>query len=138
MYMDSSNFEVGSGGIGGSYTSYYPNKQTLSGGGVQVMDIDVNGVQISKSISLPYTSKTATYTLTSDNYIVDCTANTFTINLPTAVGISGRTYVIKNSGSGLITVDGNGTETIDGATTRTLIQYESINIVSDGANWIII
>jgi len=98
----------------------------------------INGFEFLKSVQYPYASKTATYTITDDDHTINCTANTFTINLPTAVGRIGKHFIIKNSGSGLITVDGNGTETIDGATTRTLIQYESINIASDGANWIII
>jgi hypothetical protein len=32
-----------------------------------------------------YIAKTANYTLTANDYTVDCTANTFTITLPTAV-----------------------------------------------------
>ena len=77
-------------------------------------------------------------TLTVTNHIVNVTANTFTIDLPTAVGITGQEYIIKNSGGGVVTVDGNGTETIDGALTLALNQYDSYTIVSDGTNWIII
>ena len=74
-----------------------------------------------------------------DSYnIVNCTSNTFTINLPTAVGIKGVEYIIKNSGSGVITLEGDGTETIDGALNFTLTQYVSVTVVSDGTNWIII
>lgn len=83
-----------------------------------------------------YTAQTATYTASATDYFIDCTANTFTLSLPTAVGITGRVYVIKNSGTGIITIDPNSTQTIDGATTYTLaVQYESISIISDGANW---
>ena len=98
------------------------NVYTLGGGGV------ING----------YTAVSSTYTVDLTDYIINCTANTFTVNLPTAVGYNGLTFVIKNSGSGVITVDPSGSQTIDGSTTRTLIQYESIKIVSDGSNWIII
>lgn len=84
-----------------------------------------------------YISANGTITLNNANYLVNCTDNTFTVNLPTAVGIQGREYVIKNSGSGVITVDPNGIETIDRNTTVTLIQYESITVVSNGSNWII-
>jgi hypothetical protein len=77
-------------------------------------------------------------TLTVTNHIVNCTANTFTIDLPTAVGISGQEYIIKNSGSGTITIDPNGTETIDGAASISLGQFDSVTIISTGTNWIII
>jgi len=88
--------------------------------------------------TLPYTAKTTTYTASSSDYTIDCTSGTFTINLPTAVGITGKVYVIKNSGSGIITIDPNGTETIDGQTTYGIIQYEVLRVQSNGANWITI
>jgi len=93
----------------------------------------IKGAQVNS-----YISANGTITLNDANYLVNCTANTFTVNLPTAVGIQGREYVVKNSGTGVITIDPNGTETIDGNTTITLIQYESVTLVSNGANWIII
>jgi len=71
-------------------------------------------------ITFPYVEVTSTYTVTSDDYAVEATSGTFTINLPTAVGIKGKIYQIKNSGSGVITVDANGGQTIDGQTTQTL------------------
>ena len=80
----------------------------------------------------------ANYTILASNHIINCEANTFTVTLPTAVGISGKEYIIKNSGPGVITVDGNGTETIDGALTQILNQYDTITVVSDGTNWIMI
>jgi len=94
-------------------------------------------LEVAGSFSLPTVQKSATYTLTASDYQVECTANTFTVNLPTAVGISGRVYQIKNSGSGVITVDGYTTETIDGETTQDLDQYDNMQIQSNGSNWII-
>jgi hypothetical protein len=95
-------------------------------------------LQVNGSVSYAYIAKTANYTATIDNHIIDCTANTFTITLPTAVGITGREYVIKNSGTGTITVDGATTETIDGQLTQSLSQYDALTIISTGTNWIII
>jgi len=77
-------------------------------------------------------------TLNDTHGTVNCTGTTYTVTLPTAVGISGRQYTIKNSASGNITIDGNGTETIDGSLTAVLIPYTSLTVVSDNANWIII
>jgi len=92
----------------------------------------------SGSITMNYSAITSNYTLTANDYTVGC-SNTITINLPTAVGIRGRVYNIKNIGVGVITIDANGTETIDGALTQTLnTQYLSYTLQSDGSNWIII
>lgn len=90
------------------------------------------------SITFPYVSKTANYTFTDFDYLVDCTANSFNVVLPTAVGKEGRVYVIKNSGVGIITLDGAGTETIDGALTLTLATKVCYTVASDGSNWIIL
>lgn len=90
------------------------------------------------SINLPYAAKTATYTITSSDYLIDCTANTFTVTLPTAASIAGRVYSVKNSGAGTITLDGDGAETIDGSTTKTLAQYDNVLVMSNGTNWIIL
>jgi phage gp45-like len=102
---------------------------------VEQLELSIEG---GSGLTVAYTAASGTYTALSTDYVINCTANTFTVNLPTAVGISGTSYVIKNSGAGVITVDGNGSQTIDGATTVTLYQYDSITIVSDGSNWIII
>ena len=58
------------------------------------------------SFTVPYTAVTSTYTVGENDYVVNATSGTFTITLPTAVGVEGKNYFIKNSGSGLITVDG--------------------------------
>lgn len=80
-----------------------------------------------------------TTTLGGWDYLLNCTTASIIVNLPTAVGIHGKTYVIKNSaGSGNVTVDGAGTETIDGSTTASVTPGSSLTIVSDGANWLII
>ena len=72
------------------------------------------------AVSNPYVAKTGAYTLTNSDYTVDCTSGTYSITLPTAVGITGREYNIKNTGAGTITVDANGTETIDDVLTIVL------------------
>lgn len=90
--------------------------------------------------TLPLTNQTSTYVvdMTTD-CVVNCTSGTFTVTLPTAVGIEGQYFIIKNSGAGVITIEGDGSETIDGVTFKTLaVQYESMTVVSSGANWIIV
>jgi hypothetical protein len=91
------------------------------------------------STTLPFTNRTSTYTIDNTDCVVNCTSGTFTVTLPTAVGVEGQYFVVKNSGTGVITVDGNGTETIDGALTQVMsVQYMSMTLISNGANWLVI
>jgi hypothetical protein len=87
----------------------------------------------------PYVAKTGTYVISATgDFAIDCTANTFTVTLPTAVGATGRIYSVKNSGTGTITLAADGAETIDGAANQTLIQYRVYTVMSNGAGWNII
>jgi len=94
--------------------------------------IDANTVQ-----TLTVVAKTSTYTLSATDVVCLCTG-TFTITLPTAVGATGKTYYVKNVGSGTITLDGDGAETIDGETTQPLQENDTAQVCSDGANWVIL
>lgn len=101
--------------------------------------LQVNGSIQANGFDQSYTARTTTYTAATTDYFIDCTSGTFTVNLFTAVGNTGRILIIKNSGTGTITVDPSGTQTIDGATTQTLsTQWSRVHIISDGANWKII
>lgn len=96
-----------------------------------------NGVMSLGGMTFPYAAKTANYTLTDEDYFIDCTSNTFTVTLPTAVGRAGQIYVIKNSGTGTITVATASAQTIDGSSTKSLSQYNVIILSSNGSNWAI-
>ena len=79
------------------------------------------------------TSGTLSYSITN------ITSGSPTVQLPTAVGIAGQQFVIKNSGAGTPVVSTTGGQTIDGASTFSLgTQYQSLTVVSNGVNWIII
>jgi hypothetical protein len=69
---------------------------------------------------------------------LECTAGTFTVNLPAVATCSGVTYTIKNSGTGTITVDGDGAETIDGYATQTVPPGSCLVVQSNGTGWIIV
>lgn len=78
---------------------------------------------------------------TDSTVLLTATTGTITATLPTAVGITGRQYVIKRTGTGATsyTVNTTSSQTIDGATTYTLAaQYATVTVQSDGANWVII
>jgi len=92
---------------------------------------------ITGGIIRPYVAKTAVYPLTVADHYVHCTSGTFTLTLPTAVGIAGRDFVMKNTGAGVITIATTSAQTIDGAASGvlTLVQNDWLRVVSDGANW---
>ena len=81
-----------------------------------------------------------TYTVTTNDYTLNCISNTFTITLLTAAGNTGKVFNIKNSGSGVITINTTSSQTIDGGASGsiTLAQYDNLTVQSDGTNWIIL
>lgn len=102
-----------------------------------------SALQVAGSLAAVLTALSANTTLSDVHYAVtvDASGGAKTITLPTAVGITGRMYVIKkiDSSSNAVTVDANGSQTIDGALTVDLAsQYEAMTIISDGANWLIL
>lgn len=85
--------------------------------------------------------QTSTYAvLTTDNVVLLSGASgAFSATLPTAVGVTGKIYYLKRTDQTLanaVTIATTSSQTIDGVTTRHLMtQYESLVVVSDGANW---
>jgi hypothetical protein len=100
--------------------------------------------ELSTGIVLPITNRTANVTLTNYNELNTCDASggAFTITLPTASGQSGKLLKFIRTDQTLanqIIIDGSGSETIDGNLTRRLsTQWERMEIVSNGTNWIIV
>lgn len=134
-YLDQTSSTIGYG-ISQTVTADNAKVEIIANGKQHIVCDNID-TRFYQAIRYPYYSTSTNYTANDSNHVINC-SGTITITLPTAFGISGRTYVIKNSGSGVVTVDGNGSETIDGALTQTLNQYDSLTVVSDGANWIII
>lgn len=88
---------------------------------------------------LPIKNITSNYSVLKTDYTINCTANSFTVTLPTAVGITGMIFNIKNSGTGVITIATTSSQTIDGGLTAILsIQYTNLTLQSTGQNWIIL
>jgi hypothetical protein len=86
-------------------------------------------------VTFPYTGVTDTFIIGPTEYLINATSGTFTITLPSSVGISGKQYIIKNSGNGIITLDTESSQTIDGNLSITLTQNETVEVISDGSNW---
>jgi len=83
-------------------------------------------------------SSTSSLLVTDEVVLCDTSGGAFTLNLPTAVGISGKKYRIKKITTDFdaVTIDPDGSETIDGETTTTInTDGETIVLISDGSNW---
>lgn len=84
-----------------------------------------------------YVAVTSTYAIQPTDYQIEATTGTFTVTLPTAVGITGKVYSIKNSGIGTITLATTSSQLIDGNLTQTLTQLDNLVVMSNGTGWII-
>jgi ribosomal protein S4E len=108
-------------------------------------------LQVTGSISTNIKAQTAaTYTIAATDHTVFCNlAASMTVTLPTAVGISGRIYIIKNintNSSSSITINTTSGQTIDTyASGGIVISYlghsgfaSTITLQSNGSNWYIL
>jgi len=140
-------YTIGGNGVNGQFSWFDTfnnldskiNVKTITAPRVWTMPDQTGTVALVTDNPAPSLINTAvTTTFVNANETINCTAGTFSVNLPSAVGIQGRVYILVNSGTGVITLDPNGAETINGNTTITLTQYVSRTVQSDGTNWIII
>lgn len=83
-------------------------------------------------------SKTANYIATVFDFTIECTTNSFTVTLPSPIGIKGKIFNVQNSGTGLITVIVIGGLLINGKTSQYIYSPNSMQVQSNGSNYIII
>src|SRR6266566_1097250 len=76
----------------------------------------------------------ANYTLTTQDFMVIASAP-LTFQLPSAVGLNGTTFRLKNNSSGAVTVLPASNATINGEVNQPLLIGSVLDIVSDGSNW---
>lgn len=123
-------------GAGNRYSST-TNQITLAAtNGVRILD---GSLFVNAGASFGITNVSSNYSMLLTDYLVNGTTNNFTVTLPTAVGVAGKVYQVKNSGTGTITINTTSSQTIDGnaSGTVTLGQYDAVTMVSDNSNWII-
>lgn len=140
------------GGAGGYFHQFMDNNfattlaqfaNTAAGGNYMTNVTDIGAsttatstLKVTGSLALTYIAKTANYTATISDYFIDCTSNSFTITLPTAVGITGRVYIIKNSGTATtITMATTSSELIDGSAPGSITGLVPLKVISDGGGW---
>lgn len=98
---------------------------------------------VSMAGMLRYVGVTDTYVIATTVDVVNCGTKTasaaYTVTLPDAAATAaGRRYYIKRSGTSVITIASAG-GTIDGEVSISLpIQYQGVEVVSDGTNWIVL
>src|SRR3990167_771747 len=83
-------------------------------------------------------TKTATYPVVEadDGKLIDCTSGTFDVDLLAAASAgAGFALAVKNSGTGVITIDPDGAELIDGIAGLILLPDDEALVVSDGSAW---
>jgi len=83
---------------------------------------------------------TATLTTAETSSIIFAAGSLpYTINLPLASTVKGRSFMFKTLVTGTLTIDANGAETIDGALTQTITaQYGVLRLYCDGTTWYVL
>lgn len=90
------------------------------------------------AVETDFVEKTATGALTVDERFVKCPSGTFSLTLPAAADLESRPWVVKNAGSGVITLLPNGFDTIDGEPGYLLSGVgRGVVLYPDATNWIV-
>jgi len=136
--------KVGTNGIG-THDGQIFLRTSRAGTLTDALTVDQNGnALLSGGLQTNIISTTsASYNILATDSTIQlaATTGTQTATLPTAVGITGRIYVIKRvtNGASTYTLATTSSQTIDGATTFTFTaQFKFVVVQSTGSNWIII
>lgn len=87
-----------------------------------------------------YMAISAAYTVLAEDRgkFIDATSGTFTLTLPNAGGTGigdGFPIALRNSGTGVVTVDGFSSQSVDGLGSIALAQGQSLLLICTGTNW---
>ncbi len=124
---------TGSGTVLALATS--PSFTTPAIGAATGASVVLTGVAKAAGFNQTYVTKTTDYVLLTTDGTVELLTNIGSFTLPTAVGVQGRIYCIKNLQTvNACTVNTTSSQTIDGLTSIT-VTNGSVTVQSDGANW---
>lgn len=139
-WLTANRWLFGSGSDDGSGAKYQFNGGDASfSGKVKMAAPSASADGVNKGYLEAYSAKTSNYILTGSDGVIDFTSGSSTATLPTAVGATGKRYIIKNTGTGATSIATTSSQTIDGNSGMVLFnQYSSVILVSDGANWKIV
>jgi hypothetical protein len=85
---------------------------------------------------LAYKYVTSSYSILDTDYFIEA-SGTFSVTLPTAVGITGSSFEIKNTGTGVITIQTTSSQLIDNLPSYNLAFYDTVQLESNGSNWLV-
>jgi hypothetical protein len=117
---------------------------TIYTGGLTANTLNVTGLTQTSGITstggiiLPQKNVTSSYTATTADYFLTVTGGTLDITLMSAVSVQGKLLVIKNEDGGIVNVISQVGETIDDRTDVLLTKGNSVQLISDGVNWVIL
>jgi hypothetical protein len=140
-YTSTSNYE---GGIFGfiTNTNELSIGTTTVGGTIRNTQFVGGTVNMIATAIKRTTVSDAAYSVLTTDYLIAYTTLTAarTVTLPTAVGVTGQEYIIKDeSGNAVtnhITIATTSSQTIDGASTASIITaYGVVRVYSNGAQW---
>lgn len=111
---------------------------TLTGAVLNIPQYSGGGTGIVRSvINVTATTPVSIGATAATDYVYNVSATSVTMTLPTAVGNTNK-YTITDTGTGTITLNTTSSQTINGSTSITIsTQYQSRDLISDGANWYI-
>lgn len=106
----------------------------LTDGGASTLHSHAGG------LTLTATEQSGNHSASNNQVVIYTGTGGHTITLPDAAAgtASDLLIVIKNAGTGTLTVDGTSTQTIDGSLTITLAPYDSVILYSSTGDWHII
>lgn len=114
-------------GVGSSST----DAASLAGYAIKAIDTTLNQSHPVSTIASP-----TTFTVADRGKLVVYTGGADTQLLPAVATVGDDFFIlIRNSGTGTLTIDGNSSETIDGSTTFAIQPTESAVLISSGAAW---
>lgn len=127
-----------------SKLSALPSAGANSDADLYYVDQTSTSLKITRSAALAYsvtsqTAATLSPTSNAGNAVIlcDCTNNSITVTLPTAVGAVARFTIKKTDNTAnTLTIATTSAQTIDGASTQVIgAQYTSIDLISNSSNW---
>ncbi len=107
------------------------NASTLAGYGLYASGTTLNQTYVTAAY---YGSTTLPISVRAELVIWSGGVGTFTLPAAAIAG-AGWFCMIRNGGSGILTITPSGSNTIDGASSQQLQLTESLVVVSDGTNW---
>ena len=119
--------------VGSTWKSALPTS-----GGTLTGVLNANTVNISGSLSRKFDNISSNIILNEYHNVVSASTGNIIITLPTAIGITGRCYIIDNAANTNITANTTSNQTINGSTIQTIPPNSAMEVISNGSNWRII